>query len=88
MSRVLDLVLCHKWYDMIASGEKKEEYREIKPFYANRFSKYSYDRVRFHRGYTDMVMIWKIKSIKRGIGKPEWGAPPFPVFIISLETFD
>lgn len=88
MDRVLDLVLCHKWFDMIASGEKKEEYREIKPFYANRFKRYSYDLVRFHRGYTDVVMLWKIKSIKRGIGKPEWGAPPYPVFIISLEPFD
>ena len=26
-----------KWFDMIKSGEKKEEYREIKPYYATRF---------------------------------------------------
>ena len=26
-----------KWFDMIASGEKKEEYREIKPYYKTRF---------------------------------------------------
>lgn len=26
-----------KWYDMIVSGEKKEEYREIKPYYDSRF---------------------------------------------------
>lgn len=26
-----------KWFDMILSGEKKEEYREIKPFYMARF---------------------------------------------------
>lgn len=25
----LDLVLKHKWYDMIASGEKREEYRDV-----------------------------------------------------------
>lgn len=30
MSKVLHLTLKKKWYDMIASGEKKEEYREIK----------------------------------------------------------
>ena len=29
--KALDLVLKRKWYDMIASGEKTEEYREIKP---------------------------------------------------------
>lgn len=34
--KTLHLVLKHKWYDMIASGEKKEEYREIKPYWANR----------------------------------------------------
>ncbi len=27
--KILDLVLKHKWYDMIASGEKPDEYREI-----------------------------------------------------------
>jgi len=28
MSEILDLVLAHKWYDMIESGEKPEEYRD------------------------------------------------------------
>lgn len=34
--KTLDLVLKHKWYDMIACGEKKEEYREIKPHWFDR----------------------------------------------------
>ena len=34
--KVLDLSLKHCWYDMIASGEKKEEYRDLRPYYANR----------------------------------------------------
>ena len=34
--KTLDLVLKHRWYDMIASGEKKEEYREIKPYWIKR----------------------------------------------------
>ncbi len=29
--RILKLVLTYKWYDMIESGKKKEEYRAIKP---------------------------------------------------------
>lgn len=33
---VLNLVLIGKWYDMIASGQKKEEYREIKPYWQKR----------------------------------------------------
>lgn len=36
MSKVLHLTVTKKWFDMIASGEKKEEYREIKPFYNSR----------------------------------------------------
>lgn len=31
--RYLTLVLDFKWYDMIASGVKLEEYRDFKPFY-------------------------------------------------------
>lgn len=31
--KTLDLVLKKKWYDMIESGEKTEEYREIKPYW-------------------------------------------------------
>jgi hypothetical protein len=33
---ILPLVLKGKWYDMIASGEKKEEYRDAKPYWAKR----------------------------------------------------
>lgn len=34
--KTLDLVLKGKWYDMISSGEKREEYREIKPYWFDR----------------------------------------------------
>lgn len=33
---ILHLTLKKKWFDMIASGEKKEEYREIKPYWVSR----------------------------------------------------
>lgn len=36
--KVLHLTLKKKWFDMIASGEKKEEYREMKPYWATRFA--------------------------------------------------
>lgn len=36
MSKVLHLTLKKKWFDMIASGQKKEEYREIKQHWASR----------------------------------------------------
>ena len=34
---MLILPIKKKWFDMILSGEKKEEYREIKPYYKTRF---------------------------------------------------
>lgn len=34
---MLTLPIKKKWFDMILSGEKKEEYREIKPYYDSRF---------------------------------------------------
>lgn len=36
MMKSLHLVLKTKWYDMIDCGEKKEEYREIKPYWIQR----------------------------------------------------
>lgn len=34
--KTLDLALKFQWYDMIDSGEKKEEYREIKDYWCKR----------------------------------------------------
>lgn len=34
---MLILPIKKKWFDMILSGEKKEEYREVKPYYKTRF---------------------------------------------------
>lgn len=34
---MLVLPIKKKWFDMILAGEKKEEYREIKPYYETRF---------------------------------------------------
>lgn len=35
---MLILPIKKKWFDMILSGEKKEEYREIKPYYDSRLA--------------------------------------------------
>ena len=37
---MLTLPIKKKWFDMIKLGEKKEEYREIKPYYDSRFKYY------------------------------------------------
>lgn len=97
--KVLDLSLKYQWYDMISSGEKKEEYREIKEFYLNRlcenyikgfaglgFIPKEYDAVRFHRGQgSPVTMLLEYKGLQIGKGKREWGAPEDKdVFIIKL----
>lgn len=40
---MLTLPIKKKWFDMILSGDKKEEYREIKPYYTSRFYGRAYE---------------------------------------------
>lgn len=55
--KTLDLVLKRKWFEMIASGEKTEEYREIKPYWFTRimgeqsFSLHNGDVVHLNNGF-------------------------------------
>lgn len=47
---ILHLVLKKKWYDMIASGGKREEYRDAKPFWEVRLRNWTrrmYDERKF-----------------------------------------
>ena len=69
---------------MILSGEKKEEYREIKPYYTTRFkhlwqgSLIGYNaerRIRFRNGYAkDSLSFIARVTLDFGEGKSEWGA--------------
>ena len=43
MNNTLHLVLKHKWYEMIESGIKTEEYREIKPYWVKRLLQWQED---------------------------------------------
>lgn len=36
--KVLRLTVCKKWFEMIVAGTKKEEYREIKTYWARRLT--------------------------------------------------
>lgn len=63
---------------MILSGEKKEEYREYKPYWIKRLSKWPYESniIEFRNGYGLNVptMQIEIKNIIYGKGKEKWGA--------------
>lgn len=60
---------------MIESGIKKEEYREVKPYWEKRLTPSSrYDTVVFHYGYTKRCLCFVIDDIHKGTGNPAWGA--------------
>ena len=78
---VLDLTIKKKWFDMIASGEKKEEYREMKPYWDARLIEDGYyfrhfDLVKFRNGYKkdSPYIILDCLEIQEGHGNPNWGA--------------
>lgn len=68
---------------MIETGVKKEEYRVVKPYWAQRIDE-DITHVQFRYGYTSRTMLFEVESIFIGRGKPEWGAPDEDVFIIKL----
>ena len=57
MKGVLHLTIKKKWFDLIKSGEKKEEYRDRKPYWLSRlFNKDGsikmYEFIEFRNGYS------------------------------------
>ena len=77
-SKTLHLSLKKEWYNMIESGVKKEEYREIKPYYISRFPTcFTSFEVLFKNGYSKNAPSFRAKCLLSvGYGKPEWGAEP------------
>ena len=95
--RTLKLVLKKEWYDMIDSGVKTEEYRELTDYWETRLWEFDnctddswpreYDEVTFYLGYAknrpSMTFKWLGTSIQQG--RPEWGARPGKYyFVIKL----
>lgn len=82
---MLTLPIKQKWFDMIKSGVKEEEYREITPFYEKRFRNVPTFK---ENGKTMFLLILQNgyrKDAQRlvircwmdiGKGKTEWGAAP------------
>ena len=92
---MLILPIKKKWFDMIKSGEKKEEYRELKEYYGSRFSTLGVgdDKIHeilFRNGYGKDKPTIKCKvKIDIGYGKTIWGAEIgqtyFVLKILSVE---
>ena len=97
--KTLYLPLKKQWYEMIERGEKREEYREMKPYWQKRLieTRKTYpqspvscdslkriDAVCLSYGYTKRRMTFECAGITIGRGRPEWGAPKDEVFVIKL----
>lgn len=95
---MLTLPIKKKWFDMIKSGEKKEEYREIKPYWTKRFAHNLYDLIiynptatisyaqgtlRFKNGYQKNAPIIEcFIELRQDYGKKEWGAEPNKLYYV------
>ncbi|MCM1052472.1 MAG: ASCH domain-containing protein [Ruminococcus sp.] len=95
---MLVLPIKKRWFDMIKSGEKKEEYRKINVYYQSRFEKYTpvgdlppeEFYVIFRNGYSKNSPSLKCEvTVQIGEGKKEWGAEPngfyYVLKILSVE---
>lgn len=96
---MLTLPIKKKWFDMIKSGEKKEEYREIKSYWTKRLGFISDDEkmvyqvnkyILLRNGYSkNSPTLKSYVQINKGYGKPEWGAEPnkgyYVLKILSVE---
>jgi len=83
MKNKLHLNLKKKWFDMILSGEKTEEYRECSKYWCHRFLKYDkkgklidIDSIIFSNGYAKNRRQFEIevKNLSVDHGIVEWGA--------------
>ena len=61
-NNTLFLPLKSEWYNMIESGVKKEEYREIKEYWLARLADKNYDYVQFSYGYTKRTIKFMVSN--------------------------
>lgn len=88
---MLTLPIKKKWFDMILSGEKKEEYRTNSDYYGSRFRNvWGYPahwgeprKIKFRNGYraTSPSFIAEC-TLSEGFGKVAWGGDPFERYYI------
>ena len=78
-----------KWFDMVASGTKKEEYRIESQWILSRLEGKSYDFVEFKNGYEagSPTCLVEFLGWTMGFGRKEWGGGSTqgkPLVVIKL----
>lgn len=65
----LNAVLTYHWYDEIAAGRKRVEYRDINDYWTPRLwdggMAERVRAIRFSRGYSNTRMTWEVREIRR-----------------------
>lgn len=82
---MLTLPIKAKWFNMILSGEKGDEYRDDTPYYRSRFLKHFNKpvRVKFRNGYNpDSPSFVRTVIPHYGYGKTKWGAEEGKKYIV------
>jgi RPA family protein len=86
--KTLHLNLHKKWFDMILSGEKKEEYRDSTNYWKKRiYDKiHEFNTITFSNGYAKnrAQFVIELKGLKLATGKKEWGAEKGTVYIVMI----
>ena len=67
MKRVLHLTLREEFFEKIADGSKKTEFREYKPYWKVRLEGKRYDVIKFRNGYAANApeMTVRFRGVKR-----------------------
>ena len=84
-NRILNLTVKRKWFDLIASGKKKIEYREAKPYWQSRLIKsasfciifYAFSEIHFRNGYGKDAPLIRAKWVDTGLQEIQ----PYPEFV-------
>ena len=74
---MLTLPIKKKWFDLIKSGIKKEEYRAISPYYISRLGRFQGKEIEvcLRNGYSSSSPALNVLcEVTTGTGKAEWGA--------------
>ena len=84
---MLTLPIKSKWFNMIKSKIKKEEYRNITHYYTTRFNNAKNENNQFscilRNGYSvDSPSIEVFVEINKGYGREEWGAEPSTLYYV------
>lgn len=69
--KILTLIIQQKWFDEIIKGNKKQEFRELRPASEKKYIEYQkdgtfdaikFDAIRFYVGYNKTEILHSLKS--------------------------